>query len=101
MPGPLYAELDDISNKWGHGDLRATTRQAREVTPPTRGDASRGDSSGARRASCRTPRECCRPPSTERLPLPLPFRQAFQLHGVLKGNLKSVIAAIANIGSNT
>merc|ERR1719353_2482511 len=53
VPGPLYAELDDISNKWGHGDLRATTRQA------------------------------------------------FQLHGVLKGNLKSVIAAIANIGSNT
>ena len=27
VPGPLYAELDDISNKWGHGDLRATTRQ--------------------------------------------------------------------------
>merc|ERR1719201_2494611 len=53
IPGPLYAELDDISNKWGHGDLRATTRQA------------------------------------------------FQLHGVLKGNLKSVIASIANIGSNT
>ncbi|EOD12882.1 ferredoxin-sulfite reductase [Emiliania huxleyi CCMP1516] len=26
---------------------------------------------------------------------------AFQLHGVLKGNLKSVIASIANIGSNT
>eukprot|EP00964_Phaeocystis_antarctica_P006117 scaffold3339_cov55-Phaeocystis_antarctica.AAC.1 len=21
IPGPLYAELDDISNKWGHGDL--------------------------------------------------------------------------------
>ena len=53
VPGPLFAELDDISNKWGHGDLRATTRQA------------------------------------------------FQLHGVLKGNLKSVVAAIANIGSNT
>ena len=53
VPGPLYAELDDISNKWGHGDLRATTRQA------------------------------------------------FQLHGVLKGNLKSVISSIANIGSNT
>ena len=53
IPGPLYAELDDISNKWGHGDLRATTRQA------------------------------------------------FQLHGVLKGNLKTVIAAIANVGSNT
>ena len=43
IPGPLYAELDDISNKWGHGDLRATTRQA------------------------------------------------FQLHGVLKSNLKDVI----------
>merc|ERR1719247_2425308 len=28
-------------------------------------------------------------------------RQAFQLHGVLKGNLKEVIARIANIGSNT
>jgi sulfite reductase (ferredoxin) len=53
IPGPLYAELDDISPKWGHGDLRATTRQA------------------------------------------------FQLHGVLKSNLKDVIAAIANIGSNT
>jgi len=53
IPGPLYAELDDISNKWGHGDLRATTRQA------------------------------------------------FQLHGVLKSNLKDVIQAIANIGSNT
>ena len=53
VPGALYAELDDISNKWGHGDLRATTRQA------------------------------------------------FQLHGVLKSNLKAVIAAIANVGSNT
>ena len=53
IPGPLYAELDDISNKWGHGDLRATTRQA------------------------------------------------FQLHGVMKSNLKDVIKAIANIGSNT
>ena len=53
IPGPLYAELDDISNKWGHGDLRATTRQA------------------------------------------------FQLHGVMKSNLKEVIKAIANIGSNT
>ena len=53
VPGPLYAELDDISNKWGHGDLRATTRQA------------------------------------------------FQLHGVIKGNLKEVISRIANVGSNT
>ena len=49
----LFRELDDLSNKWGQGDLRATTRQA------------------------------------------------FQLHGVLKGNLKTVIAAIANVGSNT
>ena len=32
----------------------------------------------------------------------LPSRhQAFQLHGVLKSNLKDVIQAIANIGSNT
>ena len=28
-------------------------------------------------------------------------RQAFQLHGVLKGNLKHVISSIANVGSNT
>lgn len=28
-------------------------------------------------------------------------RQAFQLHGVIKGNLKHVIASIANVGSNT
>lgn len=28
-------------------------------------------------------------------------RQAFQLHGVTKGNLKQVIADIANCGSNT
>merc|ERR1719159_601825 len=53
VPGPLYAELDDISNKWGHGDLRATTRQA------------------------------------------------FQLHGVLKGDLKHVIKSIADIGGST
>ena len=28
-------------------------------------------------------------------------RQAFQLHGVIKGNLKEVISRIANVGSNT
>ena len=50
IPGPLYAELDDISNKWGHGDLRATTRQA------------------------------------------------FQLHGVLKSNLKDVIKVGLRVG---
>ena len=50
VPGPLYAELDDISNKWGHGDLRATTRQA------------------------------------------------FQLHGVLKSNLKDVIKVGPRVG---
>ena len=50
IPGPLYAELDDISNKWGHGDLRATTRQA------------------------------------------------FQLHGVLKSNLKDVIKVGLRLG---
>ena len=53
IPPAVYKELDDLSNKYGQGDLRATTRQA------------------------------------------------FQLHGVLKGNLKTVIAAIANVGSNT
>ena len=29
VPGELFAELDDLSNKYGQGDLRATTRQAR------------------------------------------------------------------------
>merc|ERR1719305_551233 len=53
VPGALFAELDDLSNKFGHGDLRATTRQA------------------------------------------------FQLHGVLKGNLKTVVAVIAKVGSST
>lgn len=53
MPGHIFAELDDIADKWGQGDLRATTRQA------------------------------------------------FQIHGVLKGNLKSVIQTLANIGSGT
>ena len=53
VPAALFRELDDLSNKYGQGDLRATTRQA------------------------------------------------FQLHGVLKGNLPNVIADIANAGSNT
>merc|ERR1719191_2211143 len=53
IPPELFRELDDLSNKYGQGDLRATTRQA------------------------------------------------FQLHGVLKSNLKQVIADIANAGSNT
>jgi len=53
IPAQLFRELDDLSNKYGQGDLRATTRQA------------------------------------------------FQLHGVLKSNLKQVIADIANAGSNT
>jgi sulfite reductase (ferredoxin) len=53
IPPKLFRKLDDLSNKYGQGDLRATTRQA------------------------------------------------FQLHGVLKSNLKEVIADIANVGSNT
>eukprot|EP00965_Chrysotila_dentata_P190044 6173654-Pleurochrysis_carterae.AAC.5 len=50
VPAALFRELDDLSNKYGQGDLRATTRQA------------------------------------------------FQLHGVLKGDLKKVISTIANVG---
>jgi len=53
VPADLFRKLDDLSNKYGQGDLRATTRQA------------------------------------------------FQLHGVVKSNLKQVIADIANAGSNT
>jgi len=53
IPGPVYAQLDEIANKYGQGDLRATTRQA------------------------------------------------FQLHGVLKQNLKQVIADITNMGGGT
>jgi sulfite reductase (ferredoxin) len=49
----LYRLLDDLSNKHGQGDLRATTRQC------------------------------------------------FQMHGILKGNLKTVIASIMDIGSST
>jgi sulfite reductase (ferredoxin) len=53
LPPDLYRLLDDLSNKHGQGDLRATTRQC------------------------------------------------FQMHGILKGNLKTVIASIMNIGSST
>jgi len=53
IPAALFRELDDLSNKYGQGDLRATTRQA------------------------------------------------FQLHGVVKGNLPAVISTIANVGSHT
>lgn len=53
MPPELYRLLDDLSNKHGQGDLRATTRQC------------------------------------------------FQMHGILKGDLKTVISSIMNIGSST
>jgi len=53
LPPDLYRLLDDLSNKHGQGDLRATTRQC------------------------------------------------FQMHGILKGTLKTVIASIMNIGSST
>lgn len=53
LPPDLYRLLDDLSEKHGQGDLRATTRQC------------------------------------------------FQMHGILKGDLKTVIAAIMNIGSST
>ena len=53
LPPELYRLLDDLSNKHGQGDLRATTRQC------------------------------------------------FQIHGILKGNLKTVISSIMNIGSST
>jgi len=49
----LFLLLDELSEKHGQGDLRATTRQC------------------------------------------------FQLHGVLKGNLKTVVSKIMNIGSST
>ncbi|GMH53065.1 hypothetical protein TrRE_jg11842 [Triparma retinervis] len=49
----LFLLLDDLSEKHGQGDLRATTRQC------------------------------------------------FQLHGVLKGDLKTVVSSIMNIGSST
>lgn len=31
LPPDVYRVVDDISNKWGQGDLRATTRQAWQV----------------------------------------------------------------------
>jgi sulfite reductase (ferredoxin) len=53
LPAELFRLLDDLSNKHGQGDLRATTRQC------------------------------------------------FQMHGILKGSLKTVISSIMNIGSST
>jgi sulfite reductase (ferredoxin) len=53
LPPELYRLLDDLSNKYGQGDLRGTTRQC------------------------------------------------FQMHGILKGSLKTVISNIMNIGSST
>jgi len=53
LPPELYRLLDDLSNKYGQGDLRCTTRQC------------------------------------------------FQVHGILKGNLKTFISSIINIGGST
>jgi len=53
IPPKLYRELDNLCDKYGQHDLRATTRQA------------------------------------------------FQLHGILKGNLKTVIRTIMEAGSST
>jgi sulfite reductase (ferredoxin) len=53
LPPDLYRLVDDLSNKHGQGDLRATTRQC------------------------------------------------FQIHGIMKGSLKTVISSIMNIGSST
>jgi sulfite reductase (ferredoxin) len=53
LPPELYRLLDDLSSKYGQGDLRGTTRQC------------------------------------------------FQMHGIMKGNLKTVISNIMNIGSST
>eukprot|EP01041_Mallomonas_annulata_P007833 gene7833-16024_t len=53
IPPELYLKLDEISDKLGQGDLRATTRQA------------------------------------------------WQIHGILKGNLKTVISTIMEAGSST
>jgi len=53
LPAELYRLCDDLSAKYGQGDLRATTRQC------------------------------------------------FQIHGIRKGNLKTVISSIMNIGSST
>ena len=80
IPGPLYAELDDISNKWGHGDLRATTRQAFQLH------------------SDPDPNRILTLTLTLILTLTLTTRQAFQLHGVLKSNLKDVIKVGLRVG---
>jgi sulfite reductase (ferredoxin) len=53
IPPELYLKLDELADKYGQGDLRATTRQA------------------------------------------------WQLHGVMKGNLKTVISTIMEAGSST
>jgi len=53
LPAELYRLLDELSAKYGQGDLRATTRQC------------------------------------------------FQMHGIRKGNLKTVISSIMNLGSST
>jgi sulfite reductase (ferredoxin) len=53
IPPALYKKLDDICDKYGQGDLRATTRQA------------------------------------------------WQIHGIVKGDLKTVISAIMEAGSST
>lgn len=53
VPPHLYKELDDMADKYGQGDLRATTRQA------------------------------------------------YQIHGILKGDLKTVISTIMSCGSST
>lgn len=37
LPASVYKVVDDISDKWGQGDIRATTRQAwqvKETEPP-------------------------------------------------------------------
>jgi len=53
LPPILYKLIDDLSHKYGQGDLRITTRQC------------------------------------------------FQIHGIRKGNLKTVISSIMNVGSST
>merc|ERR1719157_9597 len=53
MPANLYRLVDDLCDKYGQNDVRATTRQC------------------------------------------------FQIHGIMKGDLKTVIASIMNIGSST
>jgi len=53
LPKELYRLCDDLADKYGQGDLRATVRQC------------------------------------------------FQIHGIRKGNLKTVISSIMNIGSST